>query len=177
MTIIWYMVPEISTASDRFFLSSWTICCPFTPLTARKMKISEKWKKHLEISSFYTIAPKLMIIGYTVREIWVRDGCNCIFHCVHFLHFYPPNSPKNKNFKKKKKSPGDVIILHKCAKNIDYMLYCSWDMAHDICSCCFSFWAFFCPITSLTAQKMNFKKNEKTPPCRYHDFTQLYQKL
>ena len=103
MTIIWYMVPEISTASDRFFLSSWTICCPFTPLTARKMKISEKWKKHLEISSFYTIAPKLMIIGYTVREIWVRDGCNCIFHCVHFLHFYPPNSPKNKNFKKKKK--------------------------------------------------------------------------
>ena len=28
--------------------------CPYTLLTAQKMKISKKWKKHLEISSFYT---------------------------------------------------------------------------------------------------------------------------
>ena len=156
MTIIWYMVPEISTATDRFFLSSWTICCPFTPLTARKIKISEKWKKHLEISSFYTIAPKLMIIGYTVREIWCVMDVIVFFIVDIFCTFTPLKAQKTKISKKKKKSPGDVIILHKCAKNIDYMLYCSWDMAHDICSCCFSFWAFFCPITSLTAQKMNF---------------------
>ena len=30
MTIIRYMVPEISTATDRFFFSSLAIFCPFT---------------------------------------------------------------------------------------------------------------------------------------------------
>ena len=38
------MVPEMSTATDRFSLSSWAIFCPFTPLTAQKMKISQKMK-------------------------------------------------------------------------------------------------------------------------------------
>ena len=27
-----------------------------------------------------------------------------------------------------------------------HMLYCSWDMVHDRCDCCFSFWAIFCPL-------------------------------
>ena len=31
----------------------WAIFCPFTPLTAQKINIKKKWKKHLEISSFY----------------------------------------------------------------------------------------------------------------------------
>ena len=62
-----------------------------------------------------------------------------------------------------KKTPGDIIIPHKCTKNHDHMLYCSWNMAHDRCNCCFSFWAIFCPFTSVTAQ-------------RYHHFTQVYQK-
>ena len=47
MTIIWYMIPEISTATDRFFLSSWAFFCPFTPLTAQKIKISKKMRKAL----------------------------------------------------------------------------------------------------------------------------------
>ena len=53
----------------------------------------------------------------------VRDGCNCIFVDI-FCTFTPLKAQKTK-ISKKKKSPGDVIILHKCAKNIDYMLYCS----------------------------------------------------
>ena len=31
----------------------------------------------------------------------------------HFLPFYPPNGPKNQNFKNVKKTPVDIIILHK----------------------------------------------------------------
>ena len=57
-TIIWGTVPEIWSET---ILSFWTVFCPFTPLpplTAQKMKISKKWKKHLEISSFYTSVPK-----------------------------------------------------------------------------------------------------------------------
>ena len=74
-----------------------------------------------------------------------------------------------------KKTPGDVIILHKCTKNHDYVLYCSWDMVRDRCNY-FSFWANFCPFTPLTAWKMKiFKKWKK--PLGYHHFTCVYQKL
>ena len=60
-----------------------------------------------------------------------------------------------------KTATGDIIILHKCAKNQDHMLYCSWDMAWDVCNCYFSFWTVFCPFTPLTAQKMKISKNWK----------------
>ena len=91
----------------------------------------------------------------------------------NFLPFYLPNTLKNKNMKNKK-NPGNIIILHKCTKNHDHMLYRSWDMAHDRCNY-FSFWAILCPFTTLTApQKWKFQKNEKNA-WRYC-FTQIYQK-
>ena len=77
----------------------------------------------------------------------VHDGCNCYFS--FWAIFCPPppsppsNSLKNKNLNKMKKKPRYIIILHKCTKNHYYMLYCSWDMAHEECNCCFSFWAIF----------------------------------
>ena len=37
------------------------------------------------------------------------------------------------------------------------------DMERDACHCYFSFWAIFCPFTSLTAQKIKIKKSEKKP--------------
>ena len=78
-------------AHDRCngYFSFWAIFCPFTPLTARKMKISNKWKKYLEMSSFYTSVPKIMIIWYTVPEIWHVTDVIVIFHFGLFLAFYP----------------------------------------------------------------------------------------
>ena len=64
---------------------------------------------------------------------------------------------------KKKKIPGD-IILHKCTKNHDHMLYCSWDMVCDKCNFYFSFWANFCFFTLLKAWKFRIFKNEKKHP-------------
>ena len=43
-----------------------------------KMKIS-KMKKTLEISSFYTGLPKVMIICYTVPEIWHMSDVVVVF--------------------------------------------------------------------------------------------------
>ena len=54
----------------NIYFSFWAIFCPFTPLTAQKMKISKTLKNDLEISSFYASVPKIMIIGYTVLGIW-----------------------------------------------------------------------------------------------------------
>ena len=63
------MVTEILSMTDRIFLSFWTIFCPFTPLTTQKIKILKKWKE-LEILSFYTCIPKIIITWCTVPEIW-----------------------------------------------------------------------------------------------------------
>ena len=38
------------------------------------------------------------------------------------------------------------------------MLYCSWDIARDGCKLYFSFWAIFCPFTSLVTQKIYILK-------------------
>ena len=73
-----------------------------SPLTIRKIKILKKWKKHLEISSFYTSVPKIMIIGYTVPEIWHMMDVIIIF-LGYFLPFYCSNHQKNENVKKIKK--------------------------------------------------------------------------
>ena len=98
MKIIWCMIPEVWSAPDRIFLLSWTIFCPFT---------AQKMKKSLEISSFYTSAPKIMIICYTVPEIWYMTDVILTFHFGLFFALLPPpppNSPKNQIFKKMKKT-------------------------------------------------------------------------
>ena len=105
-----------------------------------------------------------MIMRCMVPEISrVRNKIYLSFWTV-FCPFAPLTTPKKKFFEKLKKTPGDIIILHKYTKNYDHMLYCSWDMARDRCNCYFSFWAIFCPFTPLAAQKIKiFTKWKKTP--------------
>ena len=74
----------------KFFLSFWTVFCPFTPITTQKIKILKKWKKYLEILSFYTCAPKIIIIWYTVPKIWHATGVSIIFHFELFFALLPP---------------------------------------------------------------------------------------
>ena len=89
------------------FFSFWTIFCSFSPpslpplpLAVQKMNISKKMTQHLEISSFYTIVPKIMIIGYTVPEMWsVMYVIVFFFNFGLFFSLLSPNSPKNKNLK------------------------------------------------------------------------------
>ena len=52
------------------------------------------------------------------------DDVIVIFHFGLFFALLPPNSPRNQNLKKSEKTPGDEIILHKCTKNHDHILYC-----------------------------------------------------
>ena len=114
------------------------------PPNSPKNENIKKSKIILDIWSFYTNVPKIMIIAYTVSEIWHVMGLIVIFHYGLFFPFYPPNSPKNENIKKMKIISEDIIILQKCTKSHDHMLYCSWDMVRDGCNY-FSFWAIFCP--------------------------------
>ena len=91
----------------------------------------------------------------------MRDAI-VIFRFGLFFPFYPRTAQKmkiKKKNEKRKKAPGG-IILHKCTKNHDHMLYCSGDIVHERCHY-FSFWAIlsFYPFNSL--KKSKFQKNEK----------------
>ena len=145
-TIIWGTVPEI-WSETIFFLLILDHFLPFYPsphssLITQRIKILRKWKKALETSSFTQVSHK-----WQSYDIWFLryqlQQTDFFVILGHFLPFYSPNSPKNENIKKMKESPGNIIILHKCTKNHDYMLYFSWDLARDGCNCCFSFWASF----------------------------------
>ena len=63
-----------------------------------------------------------MIICYTIPEIWCLTDATVIFHFGLFLPFYSPNSAKNQNLKKMKKTREDIIILHMYTKNYDHMM-------------------------------------------------------
>ena len=59
-----------------------------------------------------------------------HGGQNFFVTLDHFLPFYPPNNPKNQNFEKLKKTPGDIIILHMCTIDDNHMMFGSYYMEH-----------------------------------------------
>ena len=103
-------------ARDRCncYFSFWVIFYPFIPHapsppnSPKNENFKKKRKKHHEISSFNTSVPKIMIIlRYGVWQMQLL-----FFILGYFLPFYPP---KSENFKKIKKTTGD-IILQNCTK-------------------------------------------------------------
>ena len=96
---------------------------------------------------------------------------------VHFGNSVRDNSNWDKiTHSLTKKNPGGVIILHKCNKNHDHLLYCSRDVTRDGCNCYLSFSAIFSPFTPYNPKNENVKKNENKNALRYHHLTQVYQK-
>ena len=55
-------------------------------------------KELLEMSSFYISVLKIMVICYTVPDIWHVTDVIVIFNAGLFFTFLPPNSPKNQKF-------------------------------------------------------------------------------
>ena len=136
MTIIWCLVPE-------------------------QPKKSKFWKTEKNVRRYNHFTH----VVYYKWQSWnmERDRQNFLSFWTIFWPFTPPNNPKNQNFEKMKKMPGDIIILHKCTKNHNHMLHCSWDTMRDGCNSYFLFWAIFCPFTPLTIQKIKiFKKWKKS---------------
>ena len=94
---------------------------------------------------------------HEIRSVTDRMFC----HFGPFLPFYPTNNPKNPNFEKLKKMPGDIITLHNCTNNHDHKLYHSSIWCMDNVTVIFHFGIFFALLTTLTAQKIKIKKKKK----------------
>ena len=80
----------------------------------------------------------------------------------HFLQFDHPDKRKTQNFEKlkKKKNPGDIIILHLCTTSDDHMMYGSKDIKcnrHNFCH----FGLFFDPRSLLTTHNIKYLKELK----------------
>ena len=77
-----------------------------------------------------------------VPEIWsTTDRIFC--HVGPFFALLPHQQHKKSKFWKIEKMPGVIIILHKCTKNHDHILYCSWGVACDRLIFTFHFELFF----------------------------------
>ena len=160
----------------QIFLSFWTVFCTFTPFN--NLKNEKKCKKKKKPGDIIILHKCVINGNHMMYGSWdmKHDGQNFFVILDYFLPFYLTNNLKNQNLGKVKKMPGDIIISHKFTKNHDHKLYCSLDMVCNRCNCYFSFWAIFCPFTSLTAQKkQNNKKKEKNTR-RYHYLAMVYQK-
>ena len=146
----WHMSDVIVIFHFGKFLALWS------PLpNSSKNENCAKIKKQLEVSSFNTSVPKIMIICFIVPEIWHLTDVIVSFHFGLFFALLPPSPLTSwKKMKKEKQTPG-YIILHKYIKNHYHMLYCPWDMV---------------PI------KISKKWKEKKNAWKYHDFTHVHQK-
>ena len=133
----------------------------------RKLKFEKKCKKNLdilsfytclEISSFHTSVPKIMIIGYTVPKIWHVTNV-IIFHFRQFFALLPPNS-KNGNFRKMKKAPRDIIFNISVPKIIIicYNVPGIWCVTHVFFFILGNFLPFYPPNNP---KNQNFKRKKK----------------
>ena len=118
MTIIWWFLRYGGQQTEFFSILGHFFALLPHQLT-KKIKTLKKWKKkkkkkkkHLEISSIYTSVPKIMIICHAAPEIWHMTDVIFIFHLGLFLPSYPPNSPKNRNQKKKRKKCLEISLFY-----------------------------------------------------------------
>ena len=93
-------VPEIRSEADIIFCHFGPHFCSFTLLTTRKVKILKKWKKHLEMSSFYTGAPKNHDHMMYASSDMECDRHDFLSFWVIFCPFTPLLTPKIKIWKK-----------------------------------------------------------------------------
>ena len=125
--MIWSTVlisPCWDIACDRLKLVIMGLFLPFYLPKPERSAFWKSEKNRQKISSCYTSVPKIMIICYTVPEIYRVTDASVIFHFgLFFALLHPPNSLKNQGFLKMEKTPRDIIILHNCVKNHDHMLY------------------------------------------------------
>ena len=152
--VVWFLIYQ-ARQTEFFVILGYFLS--FYPSNNPENQILKKWKKFLEILSFTQVYHK-----WQSYDIWLLryqlQQTDFLSSLVMFCPFTPLTAPKMKIPQNWKKAPGDIIILHKCTKNHDHMLYSSWAMVCVGCNCYFWFWIIFNPFTPLTAQKMKISK-------------------
>ena len=126
----------------------------FTPLTAKKMKISnKKKKKHKkkkkpgDIIILNKAAKNHDLMLYCSWDM-AHNRCNCYLWFWAIFALLSPNSLKNENLKKIKKRLKISLFYTFVPKIICYTVPEIWCMTDVIIIFHFSFWAIICLFTS-----------------------------
>ena len=75
-------------------------------------------KKRMEILSVYTSVPKIMIICYTVPEIWHMMNIISIFHFELFFCPFTPMTARKTNFFQKMQKSLEISLFCTCVPKI-----------------------------------------------------------
>ena len=131
MIIIWCMVPEICSTTDRIFVNL-NLFFPFN----QKIKIMKNEKNTQRYYYLTHVYQK-----WHSYDVWfLRYGTwqtKLLAILGHPLPFYLTNNPKNQNFKKKKKC-SEISSFCTSAPKI-MIIYCPSNIACDRCNFYFSF--------------------------------------
>ena len=181
MTIIWCMVSELSSATERILCYFGLF---FALLSHNNPKKSKFWESEKNAWRYYYFTQvhhrwQLYVVWFLRYEAWQ----NFLSSWTVFCPLTPLTTPKIKilkTWKKKEKKHLEISSFYTSVpKNHEHILYCSWDMACDRCNYYFSFWAIFCPFTppppTNNPKNQNFEKMKNMPG--YHHFTICVQKI
>ena len=81
---------DMKCTRQNFFCHPGSFFVLLPPYQFEKWKFQKNEKKeHLDISSFYTSIPKIMIICYTIHEIWHVTDVIVIFHFGLYFSLLP----------------------------------------------------------------------------------------
>ena len=144
MMIIWCMVPEISSTTDFFVISGYFLSFypPNNPENQNfgTMKKNSRRYHHFKHEHHRWKSYDVWFLRYGAQQTDFFSHFGLFFALLH-PPLLPPNNPENQKFEKTKKTPGDIITLHKCTKKSwSYAIFSS-DKTSDRCNCYFSFWA------------------------------------
>ena len=150
------------TEWDKLFLSFWAIFYPPPFPNIPENQNFQKMKKtsgDIIILNLCNKKQNQMMYAYSDMECGRHNFLS--FQAI-FFSFSPLLTPKIKIWKKCKKTPGDIILLHMCTKDQDHIMYGSWDIKCKGQSF-LSFWAIFLPIDPPNKQPKKSKswKNKK----------------
>ena len=144
MTIIWCMVPEIRSTTDRSYCHFGLFFALLLPYGPRKSKFwkheNNVWRYHFTHVYQKWQSYDVWLLRYAVW--WTKFFV--ILDC--FLPFYPLNNPKNQNFAKMKKKHLEVLSFYTCV-NDNHIMNGSWEMEHDR-QIFLSFWTISCHLPS-----------------------------
>ena len=97
ITIIWCMVPEIWSATDKTFCHYGPFFALLPPYGPRKSKFWKNEKNTWRYYHFTHVYHKWQSYDVWFLSYWAQQTEFFVI-LDYFLHFYPPNNPKNQNF-------------------------------------------------------------------------------
>ena len=170
-TFIWGTVTEIQSETEFNVILGHFLPChlPASRYNNPKNLNFEKMKKK-------TPGDVIILNLYNKKHdhvMYAYSDCHC--HFRPFFTLAELLTPKIKIWKKCKKNPGYIILLHICIINQDNMMYGSWDMKYNRHNF-FVILGHFLPFYPPNSLKNENIKNENKA-WRYHHFKQRYQKF